>query len=109
MSRPNPNAASLEVFAPFLTEIFKRAATDPEFRQLALNDAKAAFDAVEAELNGLNLKFVEAGEDDATHILVLPPATESPPELTEEELDAVAGGVNQPEGGGDVCGPDSGL
>lgn len=86
-------AANQEEFVPFLIEIYKRAAADPEFRQLVLNDAKAAFDAVGADLGDWNLKFIEPGMVDADDVLMLPPVIEAPTDLTEEELEAVAGGA----------------
>ena len=77
--------------ATSLREIYRRAMTEPEFRTLALNDAAAAFEAVGGTLTGWNIKFIES-EDGVEDVFVLPPAIETAPELTAEDLEAVAGG-----------------
>jgi hypothetical protein len=81
-------------FTEALREVYKRAATDPEYRELALNDPKAAFDAIGADIEGWDLKFVEP-EEGVDDVLQLPEAVETAPELSEEELEAVAGGQQE--------------
>ncbi len=87
--------------ATLLREIYRRSMTEPEFRALALNDATAAFEAVGGTLTNWNIKFVDS-EEGIEDVFMLPPAIETAPELTAEELEAVAGG-----GGG--CGCCSGV
>ena len=84
-------------FRESLKEVYKRAATDPDFRQLALHDAAAAFKEVGYTTRNWTIEFVEAkeGVDD---VLQLPPAIEVTPDLTEEELEAVAGGILKNDG-----------
>ena len=79
-------------FRHALKELYKRAATDPDFRQLALQDPAAAFQEVNYTIRDWSIQFVEPkeGVDD---VLQLPPAIEVTPELSEEELEAVAGGA----------------
>lgn len=81
-------------FRESLKELYKRAATDPDFRQRALHDSAAAFAEVGYTMRSWKIEFVEAKEgiDD---VLQLPPAIEVTPELTEEELEAVAGGAQE--------------
>ena len=81
------NEAMLET----ANKVFARAATDPEFRALALSDGTAAVEEViGVELpDGLKIRFVE--NEDAWLTLGLPPAR-SGDELTDQELEAVAGG-----------------
>ena len=74
-----------------LKEIYKRAATDPDFRAVALEDARAAFQAVGFTLGTWSVRFVEPS-DESDDVLQLPPAIEVTADLSEEELEAVAGG-----------------
>lgn len=74
-----------------LKEVYKRAATDPEFRALALDDAKAAIEEVGYEASTWEVRFAEP-EEGVDDVLFLPPAIEEPSELSEDELEAVAGG-----------------
>lgn len=75
-----------------IEKIVKRAQTDPEYRQLCLSDANAAaIEATGKELPaGYTLKFVENQGADLT--VVLPDAIEESVELSDTELDRVAGG-----------------
>ena len=70
----------------------KRAATDTEFRQLALMDASAAMREITGTPlpNGLRVRVLEREGYDVT--LVLPDAAEAG-ELADEELEQVAGGT----------------
>jgi hypothetical protein len=73
-----------------LNEMLARSATDREFRQLMLADARAAFGAHGVELpEGLEVRFIE-NHYDAT--IVLPAALDDMRELTEDELAQLNGG-----------------
>lgn len=76
-----------------MQELLARSATDVVFRKKLLNDPHAAL----AEFTGrpvdskVNIVFVE-NKADAT--VVLPPAVDPAAELSEQELEAVAGGIS---------------
>jgi len=75
-----------------LAEVMRRAATDPEYRALALRDPKAAVAKVTTHAipSDFKLRFVD--NEGANLTLVLPdPVPEG--ELSEQELEQVAGGV----------------
>jgi hypothetical protein len=79
-----------------LNSMVERAMRDPEFRKLSLDDFSAAF----KQTTGVNLperaqiRFVEAGQGDLENGLVeLPSVSE---ELTDEDLERVAGGAAGP-------------
>lgn len=74
-----------------LQKIIKRATTDAEFRQLFLTDAAAAVKEVTGrELpEGYTLRVVENKGADLTVVLPDPSASS---ELSDSELEAVAGG-----------------
>ena len=74
------------------TQILNRASEDGEFRALLIEDPKSAISAEVGVTipDGFN---VEVHEDSANTVhLVLPPS----PQLTEAELERVAGGVAVP-------------
>lgn len=74
-----------------ILEVKKKAITDSVFRKLALTDAAAAVKEITGkELpDGLRLKFVE---NEGVHMtIVLPDMVEG--EISEDELDQVAGGT----------------
>lgn len=73
------------------SRVFQRAAADPDFRALALRDGTAAVEQVLGHPlpDGIRIRFVE--NDGATFTLGLPPAR-SADELSDRELEAVAGG-----------------
>jgi hypothetical protein len=75
------------------SQVFQRASSDAEFRALALRDGTAAVEqVVGAPLpDGLKIRFVE--NDGAAITLGLPPARTTD-ELSDRELEAVAGGRN---------------
>lgn len=75
-----------------IQQIVKRAQTDAEYRQLCLRDPKAAaMEATGKEIPaGYTLKFVENQGADLT--VVLPDVIEDSVELSDTELDQVAGG-----------------
>ncbi len=73
------------------SKVFQRAATDPEFRTLALADGTTAVEQVIGYPlpDAVKIRFVE--NNGATLTLGLPPARTSD-ELSDRELEAVAGG-----------------
>ena len=75
-----------------IQQIIKRAQTDAEYRQLCLSDPNAAATkATGKEMPaGYTLKFVENQGADLT--VVLPDVIEESAELSDTELDQVAGG-----------------
>ena len=75
-----------------IQQIIKRAQTDAEYRQLCLSDPnKAATEVTGKEMPaGYTLKFVENQGADLT--VVLPDIIEESAELSDTELDQVAGG-----------------
>lgn len=75
-----------------IEQIIKRAQTDSDYRQLCLSDPnKAATEVTGKEMpSGYTLKFVENKGADLT--VVLPDVIEESAELSNTELDQVAGG-----------------
>ena len=75
-----------------IEQIIKRAQTDSDYRQLCLSDPnKAATEVTGKEMpSGYTLKFVENQGADLT--VVLPDVIEESAELSDTELDQVAGG-----------------
>jgi hypothetical protein len=83
-----------------LDQVIKASAMDPDFRQIAVHDAKAALDLVsDIPLpEGFTVRFVEPGTADM--VIVLPPVAAPDGELTDAQLEQVAGGRGQyPPGG----------
>ncbi len=88
--------------------VFTKAATDPAFRALALRDGKAAVEQVTGGPlpDGLKIHFVEGEGADITW--GLPPLHQAG-ELSDRELEAVAGGRDSEssaaaaEGAGDAA------
>ena len=76
-----------------LAEIMKRASTDAEFRSLALRDASAAIAKISAVPlpPGLKIRFVD--NEGANRTFVLPDLIGQEQELSEAELEQVAGGI----------------
>jgi hypothetical protein len=77
-----------------LDAVLRRAAVEPAFRQRLLADATAAVNEMNpsAVPHGVRLRFIERpAELDALY--VLPDQIQSSPELTVQELEAVAGGA----------------
>jgi hypothetical protein len=88
--RDDPKAA--EQAQSSLNEVLTRSATDMPFRQLLLSDPRAALSqhfGVEAPAS-VNLAFIE-NKADAT--VVLPNVIDPNAELSDAELEAVAGGI----------------
>lgn len=75
-------------------EVLKRAVIDPNFRQLALRDNKAAFAKVSDKSvpSGFSIQFID-NYGKSTKTIVIPDPVSHPEQLTEEELEQVAGGV----------------
>jgi hypothetical protein len=77
---------------PAIAAMVRRGATDAEFRKLALSDPqKAVVLETGKELPpGLKLKFVDGDSADA--VIILPPVSTEPSELSDAQLEQVAGG-----------------
>ena len=77
-----------------IREVLKRAVADPNFRQLAVRDSKAAIAKVTNKtFEGLSIQFVD-NHGKSTKTIVIPDPVSNPEQLTEEELEAVAGGCS---------------
>jgi|SwirhisoilCB3_FD_contig_51_2690181_length_761_multi_2_in_0_out_0_2 hypothetical protein len=76
-----------------IREVLKRAVADPNFRQLAVRDGKAAIAKVNSKAlpTGLTIQFVD-NHGKSSKTVVIPDPVDHPEQLTEEELEAVAGG-----------------
>ncbi len=76
-----------------LESIRKRSLTDPDFRELALSDASAAISEVNPKPmpNGYQVKFVD--NSGPVKNFVLPDPVIESEELSDAELESVAGGV----------------
>lgn len=74
-------------------EVIKRAVVDPDFRQLAVHDSKAALAKVStAKLpEGVGVQFVD-NYNKPIKTLALPDPIANADELTDQELEDVAGG-----------------
>jgi hypothetical protein len=74
------------------TKVFRKAATDPEFRALAIRDGRAAVEQATGKKvpEGFVIRFVDPAGAHMT--VVLPDAEYEEKELAEHELMAVAGG-----------------
>jgi hypothetical protein len=70
--------------AAFLREIYRRAMTDADFRETALNDPEAAFEAVGGSLKNWSIKFVDS-EEGIDDVFMLPPSVNTASELSEED------------------------
>jgi hypothetical protein len=86
-----------------IQQVVKRAQTDSEFRQLCLSDPKAAAKLATGKdiPEGFTLRFVE--NQGANLTVVLPDPIDFNDELSDEDLEQVAGGK------GDICGGSCGL
>jgi hypothetical protein len=76
-----------------LAEVMKRASTDAEFRSLALRDAAGAIGKINPAPMppGLKIRFVD--NEGANRTFVLPDLTAPEGELSDAELEQVAGGL----------------
>jgi hypothetical protein len=90
-NHPMNSTWSREKFTEVSAKLFQRAATDAAFRQLCLKDARAAV----KEISGMDLppnnplRFAEPQPG----VLILPPFQKAR-ELSEQEMERVAGGSN---------------
>jgi hypothetical protein len=75
-----------------LTEVSKRTQTDPEFRKLALSNPSAAISKVNSTPlpSGFKVRFVD--NNGANLTVVLPDAESKEGELSDVQLEHVAGG-----------------
>jgi hypothetical protein len=82
-------------------DLMRKAATDEDFRQLALSDPKAAIKQVSGiDLpSNLRIRFMEPQEGES--VFMLPPRMSAGREMSDEELETSAGGK-----GGPVLTPD---
>ena len=83
-------------------EVLKRSVVDPDFRQLAANDANAALSKVNPRLKpSVSIQFIDNfGKEHKT--ITLPDPVSGTEELSEEELEQIAGGC-----GASSCGVSS--
>jgi hypothetical protein len=82
-------------------KVFQKAGTDPTFRALALKDGSAAVEQVIGQPlpDGVKIRFVE--NNGATVTLGLPPVRVAG-ELSDHELEAVAGGRDDAQAGSEA-------
>ncbi|MEM8960968.1 MAG: hypothetical protein AAGD38_05780 [Acidobacteriota bacterium] len=75
-----------------MAEVARRSATDPEFRALCFADPSAAIAQVAGRPvpEGVNIRFIDNQGADLT--VVLPDPVKAEGELSDEELEEVAGG-----------------
>lgn len=78
-----------------LEQILNRATVDPDFRKALLNDPrKAILDGLGVRIpSNFRVKFIERGKD-VDALIVLPDLQRQDDELCDDELEAVAGGVD---------------
>ena len=75
-----------------IREVLKRSVVDPDFRQLAVKNGDAAITKVNSALAGaIDVQFIDNfGKSHKT--IVLPDPVSGADQLSEEELEQVAGG-----------------
>lgn len=89
-----PNKWTQEEADKTLEEIKRRSITDPEFRSLAISNPNAAVSKVNPKPlpTGFSVKFVDNSGSGKT--IVLPDPIAKAEELSDAELEEVAGGDN---------------
>lgn len=79
-------------FQAAIRQLLRRTAVDRDFRQLALKDSNAAFTALGiTPPSGTTVDFVD-NYGKARHTIVLPDPVVQVEELSDEDLEEVAGG-----------------
>jgi hypothetical protein len=76
-------------------ELRKRAVKDPEFRALALRDPQAAIAKITPKPLPKNFKVKVVENEGANVVVVLPDPIGRVEELSDADLEAVAGGSNR--------------
>ena len=74
--------------------IVKRAWSHPEFREEFLADPKATIEKYGGAKLPAELNIVALAEDDKTIHFVIPPKPANSDEISEEDLEKVAGGID---------------
>ena len=74
--------------------IVKRAWSHPEFREEFLADPKATIEKYAGQKLPAELKVVALAEDDRTIHFVIPPKPANADQLSDEDLEQVAGGID---------------
>ena len=77
-------------------QIVARAQNDPAYRQALLADPRAVLEQAFGHELPPNLRVQAIEQEPDTIDLLLPPAAQASEELSEAELDSVAGGIGQP-------------
>jgi hypothetical protein len=83
---------SNEEYQEILSEVGRRSSIDPEFRKLALTDSIAAMSKVSGKSIPSDLVITFADNSGSIMTVPLPDPIEGIEVLSEEELEAVAGG-----------------
>jgi len=77
-------------------EVIERAWKDPAFKRRLLADPKAVYEEVLGQKLADGVVITVAEETPTSIVLVLPAAADTTGELSDAELDAVAGGALRP-------------
>jgi hypothetical protein len=94
------NKEQEQVFRMVIAKILDKAMSNDTFRNLCLSDSKKAFKEVTNKdwpTDAPELLFVENQENMPKHAIFIPGVSE---ELTEDDLEQVAGGIVAPQWGG---------
>jgi hypothetical protein len=83
---------NMQEFSAAVREVLKRSVVDPDFRQLAVKDSTAALAKINPSLpSTMKIKFVDNFGSDHK-VIALPDPVSGLDELTEEQLEQIAGG-----------------